>query len=1223
MTRTPRAFRDRFRSRAARGAPGRTPDRVPHRLPGRRSTAVALAVAVAVGGLTYAGTRPDGPSGDGTRDASDRTRRPTAIQQVTAADAVAKAARTGRRTEATALRTADSTTWARPDGLMAKELHVSPVRARVDGEWKPIDLGLRRTDDGWEPTVSNTRIVFSAGSLAPGGRRASESGRASRSGMRGVPPRGAPEHALPRQAAKERSRGTNTQHTTRRVSLLKDSPARLAAAVDTPLAALHIGTHVLQLTWPGTVPAPVIDGNRALYPEIFPGADLVLTADDAGFAPLLVLKNRAAAADPLAQRVAYGITSTTLTFRLDPVSGMVTAENPYGEEVAVSPTPLMWDSSGQPAITDSPVGSTAQPTEPETPDPADTSGPTPSEGTPEPTEPGPESDEQADLENEILPSATDGPVAEPSPPPLSPAPAEPAPEPSRTGPEATLSLPSLDGPSPDSRGEVIEADLGDDIWTLTPDQEFLTDPATVYPVFIDPAVTKTTISWTTAYDRHPNASFYNGRSFNKGGTHDARIGYESDTWGTSRSFFNLRLGSDLKGVKVQRADLQLLATYSWSCSPRSMSVHLTSRIDSHTNWRNAPKMHDGNKQAAKSFAHGWKAAQCPDEQVGFNIRAAVQKKVDKGSDTITLGLRARDERSQYAWKKFRANNEGAPVLYLVYNRTPGAPTHLDLGPEAKCSTTAPYVRMGSGTVTFTARATDKDSNLDEFDFDLWPTGRWDTVGDMLGATGKVPVGGDRAAALRTTDPFPTSRLTNGTLYSWRVRAKDDAGSTSSYSPRRTPCRFVLDTSKPRPPRVTSTDFPNADGGEDGFGNDGEDANWSKKKFGTPGSFTLRALNSDVVRYEYGFNSPSYTGSFGRTAGTSTSVSAALDNAKPPAAGPNVLHVRVVDGAGNVSEPTKYYFYVTPRDQADAAGDFTGDDLPDLLAVTSGGNLALYPSQARSDDTTRGTGDLDYSMPGAYRGNPARDPSGGDDEPLHASAASGHFRGALITHNGDIYGADGLQDLVARVGGKLWVYPGDGYGAVNTDKRREILLPEGAPSPADLTQIVAAGDVTGDGRTDFFATVGDAMWAFTGYHGATVEEATRLTSAPWLNRDIVSAYDVSGDAVADLVYRSESGKLMLRKGKPATGGGVDLVSLAAAANSLGGADTTYGSANWSVASVPFVMGTPDADNDSVPDIWAVRSDGSVRFHPGSRTALSGDGGEMVGPNSHWRSRIAIG
>ncbi len=33
--------------------------------------------------------------------------------------------------------------------------------------------------------------------------------------------------------------------------------------------------------------------------------------------------------------------------------------------------------------------------------------------------------------------------------------------------------------------------------------------------------------------------------------------------------------------------------------------------------------------------------------------------------------------------------------------------------------------------------------------------------------------------------------------------------------------------------MSSTDFPNADGSENGFGNDAEDANWSSKKFGTP------------------------------------------------------------------------------------------------------------------------------------------------------------------------------------------------------------------------------------------------------------------------------------------------------------------------------------------------------------------------------------------------------
>ena len=133
-----------------------------------------------------------------------------------------------------------------------------------------------------------------------------------------------------------------------------------------------------------------------------------------------------------------------------------------------------------------------------------------------------------------------------------------------------------------------------------------------------------------------------------------------------------------------------------------------------------------------------------------------------------------------------------------------------------------------------------------------------------------------------------------------------------------------------------------------------------------------------------------------------------------------------------------------------------------------------------------------------------------------------------------------------------MYPGDGYGAVNIDRRQEILLPAGAPSPSALTQIVAAGDITGDGRTDFLALAGTEVWALTGYHGATVDQAVRLiASSAWTDRDLVTVMDVSGDGVADLVFRSDaSGRLLLRKGVAASGGGVDLNSLASAANSSG-------------------------------------------------------------------------
>lgn len=218
----------------------------------------------------------------------------------------------------------------------------------------------------------------------------------------------------------------------------------------------------------------------------------------------------------------------------------------------------------------------------------------------------------------------------------------------------------------------------------------------------------------------------------------------------------------------------MLETYSWSCQDRSLSVHLTGDVDSHTNWKNAPDLNDGNKLDTKSFAHGYKSG-CHDDFETFDVRKGAQKAADRGDDLITFGLRARDEDAQYAWKKFQADGDYAPVLELVYNRKPSIVSNsLDLGPDGKCTTTKPYVRMGSGDLTFTAKATDKDKNLDYLDFDLWQVGQWDKTGDLLKSTGKVPVGGDTGTALRTTTKFSTGSLKSGATYSWRVRAVDDS-----------------------------------------------------------------------------------------------------------------------------------------------------------------------------------------------------------------------------------------------------------------------------------------------------------------------------------------------------------------------------------------------------------------------------------------------------------------
>ncbi|MEW9337344.1 DNRLRE domain-containing protein [Streptomyces tanashiensis] len=1104
--------------------------------------------------------------------------------------------------EVSTLRTAYSTTWAKPDGKMVRKIHASPVRAEVDGVWKPIDTRLRKVDGGWTPRAVNSPVLFSGGAPAPGstaGKTGTE--RASRASVR-------------------------------RVSLLSG----VTPGTGNTLATLTVGEHQIVVTWPEAIPTPVVDGSRALYPEILPGADLVLTADDGGFAQLLVVKTREAAANPKVAQLSYGLSSPDLTFTLDPLTNVVSAVDENGADIAESPTPLMWDSAGVPATTDGQAGGTAAPGEEvlptETPDEGETGAPSsdPAESgtaTPEPTDAVNDSDD-GDLFNETLPEATDE-AADPSetsgigPDPS--APAEASPEPSQTGAAATLSLPALNGPQPDSHGTVVATDLDGSNWTISADQEFLTDPSTVYPVFIDPSVNKHTNDWTTAYSRHKNATFYNGKNFNKGGTHEARVGYESDTWGTSRSFFSIDWDPDLKGAVVTAARLYALETYAWSCNARSMDVHITTPISSKTNWNNAPSMHAGNRIGGGKFAHGWKSSSCPDKYVSFDVKSTAQRAVNGGWPTMTIGFKAVNENDQFAWKKFQADGGNDPHVLLEYNRRPEAPTNLDLAPDFSCDTTAPYINVGSSTLTFWADAKDKDGNLSSVNFEMWPTGG---SGNMLGTKGKAPVGG--SSGKTHTDPFTTGstglKLVDGKTYSWRAKTVDKTGSTStSYAPAKTPCRFVFDSTRPSPPTVVSTDFPDADALDNGFGSDGEDSLWSKKKFGETGTFQFKAAQTDVDYYEYGFNQGARDFKVERTAGASTDTLTTLSSVKPPLAGPNVLYVWAVDDAGHRSEPRKHLFYLSPRDEADTPGDFTGDKLPDMMVVDANGNLRLYPSEHQSD-LTKGTGDLGFSMAGAYRNNPAKDPNGNDGLPAYSRPPSGYWKNTLLTHNGDVYGGDGFQDLIAVKDGKLWVYPGDGYGAVNIDKRQQILLPTGAPDPSAYTQIVSAGDATGDGKADFFVNIGAELWVLVGYNGATVDQALRLSSSAWSDRDIVSVMDITGDGVTDLIFRTDAtSQLMLRQGKPGAGGGVELTSLGSAAASATGSDTVYGRSGWNSTSIRLLLGTPDANGDKVPDIWTLRVDGSVRFYAGTTGEMAHAGVTIIGNSNGigWKNKLAIG
>ncbi|GAA1717785.1 hypothetical protein GCM10009745_78210 [Kribbella yunnanensis] len=102
----------------------------------------------------------------------------------------------------------------------------------------------------------------------------------------------------------------------------------------------------IKLGWPGVLPEPRLAGDTATYAEVLPGVDLRIVAGVADFQHLLVVKNRAAAANPALKTLRYPMSSDglKLSVRKD---GTTIGRGPKGETVYTAPPPTMWDATGK------------------------------------------------------------------------------------------------------------------------------------------------------------------------------------------------------------------------------------------------------------------------------------------------------------------------------------------------------------------------------------------------------------------------------------------------------------------------------------------------------------------------------------------------------------------------------------------------------------------------------------------------------------------------------------------------------------------------------------------------------------------------------------------------------------------------------------------------------------------------------------------------------------
>ncbi|MEU6145627.1 LamG-like jellyroll fold domain-containing protein [Streptomyces sp. NPDC047081] len=465
----------------------------------------------------------------------------------------------------------------------------------------------------------------------------------------------------------------------------------------------------------------------------------------------------------------------------------------------------------------------------------------------------------------------------------------------RTASEDAPAVDPVDALTPDAQSRTAVADVSaaDDELKIIPDQRFLQDPKTTYPVVIDPPTVKAKLAgWTTVWSTENDTSFWNT-------THALGVGYDAFVDNKkARSLFQFDTRT-VAGKKILHAQFSAYEIWSANCTKKDVDLYRTGPISSGTKWGKQPSW--SSKVDTVSTANGF-SSDCKDASVEFDATSAVAYTAKAKSTTTTLGLRA-DEGDPIAWKQFMSpkdsdsTSERKPVLSITYVTPPTSkPSSVKMSdPNVACSSSSSPAVIRDATPRLTATPTSSDGSNAVLrpNFELY-------TGSSTSPTTLKP---SAYTASGTAGTVPTATLKSGTTYHFRARTeyKYSYGGTTGYlyGPWSSNCYFKVDTDGPPKPTITSVNnqYPECAGttcaGSPETGS-----------VGMTGTFTITAGASDVRRYVTWLNGVKIDDKTYSVNTTSHSVSVTPDKRLT-----NTLRVQTYDAAGNPGETRDYFFNV--------------------------------------------------------------------------------------------------------------------------------------------------------------------------------------------------------------------------------------------------------------------------------------------------------------------------
>ncbi|WNI24930.1 DNRLRE domain-containing protein [Streptomyces sp. ITFR-16] len=414
---------------------------------------------------------------------------------------------------------------------------------------------------------------------------------------------------------------------------------------------------------------------------------------------------------------------------------------------------------------------------------------------------------------------------------------------------------------------------------FTPDAKFLADPATQFPVTVDPStsalsnVFDTYVQQGETVDWSSDVELDAGNPGTKNGDGSARTARSFVTWNTA----------PISDALVSSAKLSLWNFHSGNtdCKAYPWDVWDAGKASTASRWTSQPAWNE--KFATSTETKGNPGCTtASDGWVNADVTTMVQTWASAKNATSGMGLRTPDESSTMQWKRFNSANatSNVPKLTVTYNYRPKVGTDQQAG--------APFFQDAAGTwyvnsTTPTLSDTFADPNNDKVQgtFQVYDNATGTQVGGNI-ASAFVPAGKP------ATVTVPSGLLTNGKTYKFRTTSYDGTHYNLGWSPW---ALFTVDTSAPSAPTaVSSTDYPSA--------------SWVKGA-GQAGVFKVTPPAGDQNGIEWSLDGTTWTKV--ATSGT-TPVNITV---KPAKAGTNTLQVRATDKADNKSEALTYTFHVGP------------------------------------------------------------------------------------------------------------------------------------------------------------------------------------------------------------------------------------------------------------------------------------------------------------------------